>query len=697
MKRYMLVFLLALLLGACNISTPIVTPVLPTGTPTATVTPTVTSTASPSPTVTRTVTPTPTASDIHVCGGNGANLYEKYCYSAGQTCAGTVDVYGSCGAGFYCCLPGTGIGTPVITPTKPTPTPIATAQTSPVVTRVPPPIGESLDTPGLYSQYDYPCPMALVTGTLPTGERMQLCPNGLDMYGKYTNVNAFRTAGGMDWQAVRDHDPDPRYRDAVLLGGIFQTFWFELEQDPGVIRYDVIDAFLAGAAKLQMETPDGLAPKGVIVKISNSISQRPAQHYSVSGIDGGFVFDDLTPRWLKDKMIAGLPFAVHKLDGSTVAQDDGSYWVKMPCVFTDYAASHEQGSLWQYSLWVVPKYDNPLWTGAAKSFLQRLSDHYAGQGVTFLLGMGGMDGEFGNAVQDAYAGCEGIRNTAQRQYPGFSTPRDLPSWWNTATPAYIGYSSDVDPNLFIGLNLGLHQARITPDNPNYGGRGTVMWWPMQYSTTKTIAWENAYAWGTSADLYKQFSVAMMSFPRWFDMMGGWYWADKALLREFMGQMGRDIKTSTELWVKAYQTCYSPVLKCPKVDYVTGAWVGWPRNLEAGLTTVDGGTYVEPWTSLTEAQKGGLWASMLRRTKSLTLAVDSRWIGRTMPVTAEVKILDIGTSPIVLTYGGRQYSIARTNDGTYKAIKVVIGVGDGTLTLSSSEAFIWHGVSLWRVP
>jgi hypothetical protein len=527
---------------------------------------------------------------------------------------------------------------------------------------------------------------------------MTMCIDGLDSYGNYKSVNAFRTAGGMDWQAVRDHDPDPRFRDAVLLGGVFQTFWYELEPEEGVINYGVIDKMLAGAALLQMETPDGLAPKQIIVKVSGSISNRPSKYPPVTGIKGGFVFDDLTPAWLKVKMRAALPFTVLRLDGTQVTSDNGSYWVKMPCVFTDYKAAQVQGSLWDYSLWVVPKYDNPVWKSAAQSFVEALSGHYAGKGVTFLYGLGGMDGEWGNPLQDAYAGCAGLRNTAQKLYPGFDTNRDLPGWWNPATPAYMGYSSDVDPALFIDLNLGLHQARITPDSPNYGGRGTVLWWPMQYSTTKQIAFENAYSWGSSADLYKQLSIAMMPMPRWFDMMGGWYWADKSVLRTFMVQTGRDIETTPEVWIKAYSTCYNATAKCPTVEFVTGEWTGWPRNLEAGLTVSGtGGAYYEPWTSLTEAQKDGLWASMLRRTKSLTVAIDSRWKGNGQNLTIEFKFLDVGLGPIVVWYGGASYQIDRANDGQYKTVKLPIGAGGDTVHIASQEDFVWHGVSLWRTP
>jgi hypothetical protein len=584
--------------------------------------------------------------------------------------------------------------TPTVTPTK--------APISPTATRIPGTPGAYTDTPGLYSQYDYPCPVALITGTLPSGEKLSMCPNGTDSYGVYQNMNAFRTDGGMDWVKLRTYSPDPLLKDAVALGGIYQTWWAWLNPAPGEYNWKLIDDYVAASAKLQMDTPNGLAPKGVVIKISNSISQMPAGGAPVVGIDGGFNFDDLTPGWVKEQMIGALPFKVNKLSGGTVAQDNGSYWIRTECVYTDYQRQHTQGSNWNYALWVIPKYDNPVWQGAAHTFMQALSEHYAGSNITFLIGLNGIDGEYGNWMQQAYAGCENLRAIAYSQYPTLrakgGTVRDLPQWIGPNIHAFLGVTSDVDWTLITPYNLGISQARIVPDSPNYvyADQG-VLQIPMQFSTTKDIAWENAYSWGNTADLYKEFSVAAMTFPKWFDIMGGLYWSDKANLREFMNQMGRDIVTSPELWIKAYDTCYRVGANCPNVPYAKSAWMGWPRNLEAGLVADSLNEYVKPWADLTPEQQKGTWASMLRKGKELTLRVDSRWKGNGQPVEVQVRYLDVGTADIHITNAFNEVVITRTNSGTYKDVRMPIGVGLGVIKITSTEPYIWHSVSLWRVP
>jgi hypothetical protein len=529
----------------------------------------------------------------------------------------------------------------------------------------------------------------MITGTLPSGERLLMCPNGLDAYGNYVSTRAFRTPGGMDWVALAKYAPEAESHDAVALGGVFQTFWNELNPAPGVYRWDIIDSFVSYAHEhLLMETADGYAPKGVIVKVSNSISHLPAEQPPVVGIDGGFVFDDYTPGWVKEKMIGALPFVVTRKDGTLVTKDNGSYWIRTNCIY---------GAGQDYSLWVIPKYDNGQWQAAAHTFIEAISNHYAGSGVTFLLGMGGMDGEWGVYLQNAYAGCDDLRTVARTQYPGLSTVRDLPQWWNPATRAYLGYSSDVDVSLFTGLDLGLHQARILPDSANYiyGGVG-VLEVPMTYSTTKAIAWENATSRADAQYVYQELSLAAMTFPRFFDLMGGLWQGDKANLREFVGMMGRTITDTPEIWWKAYSTCYKIGANCPDVPYSGGAWQGWPRDLEAGLTADRLLTYVPYWgDSLTEAQKTGTWARMLRKGKSLTLTTDTRWVGNGQEWTVEVRYLDVGTADIVLTNGGNTGIIKRENTGTYKTVRVSMGQGTGKIALTSTEDMILHGVSIWR--
>ena len=555
---------------------------------------------------------------------------------------------------------------------------------TPVIT----PIGRIL-SPGFYGQYDYPCGYPLTLGTLPDGTQQLLCPNGLNSDGTYKNGNAFRTAGGMDWQKAQNH---PDYRGTLLLGGVYWVSWADLNPSENVYRWDIIDKYILAAQGLVMETSDGLRPKGVAIKLFNSISNRPAMRPPVSGIDGGFILDDLTPAWVKGRMKGSVTWGgPTRLTGGVVAQDDGSYWVKASCApYVDYQQSKPQGSLWNYSIWVVPKYDRAEWRTAAKKMLQDVSNHYKDSGITFIIGLNGVDGEHGNWLQNSYAGCGGLRASAGQQYPQLASGgyiRELPSWWNGN--AMVGYSSEADPQWF---SHGLFQARMHDDSPNFHRVGDVgvIDWPLKTRDTRLNAWENAYGFTDVLYQYQMFSLASVTMPRFFSLVGGSWNGDKALLRSFLPYLGRTITTTSFVEWKAYWTCFGnpDFIDCPDDPNDTGNWsqyMGWSRDIETGLVADHLLPFVNPWTELTAGQRSHVWAKMLRKLDTLTLTVD-KWpkTGKTIVV----KYLDVQPGNLILRSGSQYATIMLVGDGQYRTEVVNLPV---TTTLRLEGVVYLHSV------
>jgi hypothetical protein len=574
------------------------------------------------PTVTPTVTPTATKTPTpiyHQCPN-----YWTACVDVALPCpSGTMlDPIGLCGAGFRCCVPtdGTPTKTPTVTPTPTRGTPVA-----------------GYVAPGAYLQYDWPCMYPLVTYTAPNGVKMPLCWNGLDGYGNFKNNNAFREDGGMNWPKLASVYPTQSFVD---MAGVFWISWADINPSDGVYNWAEIDRIVAGAKLISMDTPSGgTAPKGVMIRLYNAISTRPSQQY-VAGIDGGFIFDDLTPQFVKSRIRGSVSWGgpVKLADGSRVSGDDGSYWVKMPCVYEDYKGSHAQGSNWDYSIWVLPKYDRSEWKFFARKMLADVAKHYEGSGIAFTLGLAGVDGEYGNWLQNSFAGCGNLRRAAEEQY-GINANdmhfTDMATVWRANAPTletYVSCSSDCDPNWFIGQNVGMFQARATEDSAIYHRPGDVgvMDWAIKWANMGLpVAWENAYPWADDAYMYRMLSLMMGSWPEWFSFVGG-SWANAKVINMFLPELGQTITTTKYIYIKSYWTCFDwpDVIHCPGGgdDMASSQYMGWMRNIERGISTDWLGTPVMV-AELSTAQAADMRAKMLRRLNgSMGLFVDQKWPG-----------------------------------------------------------------------
>ena len=596
-------------------------------------------------------------------------------------------------------------------PVEPTPTPRPT---------VPP-----LSGAGFYNQYDWPCKYPLVYGTLPDGRHMWLCPNGTDDRGNYESDHAFRTAGGMDWMKMHEAFPN---RDVIPMGAIFWVSWADINPADGQYNWSVIDNYVRAAQTMQMEAADGrLVPKAVVIRLFNALTNLPALQPPVRGIDGGFIFDDYTPRWLKDRMRGGVAWGGPTVlsNGTVVSTDDGSYWVRTECVYTDLVRAHSQGSNWDYSIWVVPKYDHPLWQGSVKRMLADVASHYEGSGLVFMLGMNGMDGEYGNWLQFSYAGCQNLRQSALQQYPSLNSGRvirDLAIVWRNAAPTlktYMTCTSDCDPNTFINVpGMGIFQARAVPDSANFHRPGDigVLDWAFRFMRAgKPVAWENAYGVADPAYIYQMLSLVAATYPDIFSFVGGSWDTDKTLLRSFLPYIGRTPADTPEIWWRAYWTCYGypDYIDCPDDANDEGDWSqyqGWPDNIEAGIWTNTPLPFVNPWTMLTTAQRQHIWYRMLRRLSgSVGFYVDDAWHQKTVngDYLVRVDFLDSGSGDITFSCrdaGGtmHQATFARRGSQTFVSQtalarcsfnQTVDAAGHNFLLSVSGNSLILHGVSI----
>lgn len=581
-------------------------------------------------------------------------------------------------------------------------------------TSTPKPVVSTLYPPaGLYTGYDWACQYPLVTGTLPSGVKMGgLCPNGLYSDGTFRNTNAFRTAGGLDWDKMRLYYPD---NDLVRLGGVYPVSWKDLNPGEGSYNWALIDDYSSYATKnLVMDTPDGPKPKGVVVKLYNSTSDRPAYQAPVSGIDGGFILDDLTPDWVKSRMIGNVAWGgPTKLTGGQVTKDNGSYWVKMPCVYTDYQASKPQGSNWDYSIWVVPKYNHPAWKTAATRFLKDVSAHYANSDTTFLVGLTGVDGESGNPVQNDFAGCEGIRAAFGNQY-GVSTndlvwPEMIDVWrsGSKTSHAYVSCTSDCDAGWYIDKGVGIFQARAVDDGPNYHRTGDigVLDWAVEWNKRGLpVAWEAAYTVGTTNYMYEMFSVIAPSYPQWFSIVGG-AWANSDMLRYFLSFAGQQVTTTQAVFWKSYVTCFGwpDLIDCQNTTLDTGNWSqysGWLKNIEFGLTTTATMPLVNPWMQLTATQRTDRRAKMLRSLSGSAIFVpDVKWRAASgNRFVISVEWLDVGVGTAVLSWDTGSVMLERTNGGGFMTHRAFVAdkVGSVTLTVTGAPLLL-HGVRIEATP
>jgi hypothetical protein len=583
----------------------------------------------------------------------------------------------------------------VVTPTfTSTPTPTVTPTTI---------VGVSA-LPGGYSQYDWVCPYPLEDAILPDGRHMALCPNGLDNSKNppvYKDDNAFRDDAGINWGKLNQAFPT---RDTVELGGIIWVSWEQLEPREGEYHWDEIDRVITASQKQGQSMESGgshVQKKGIIIRLYDMTSERPSTRPPIRGIDGGFVFRDHTPSWLKSRLRESVPWGGPLKDGVLISEDDGSYWVKMPCVYPDYVSSRPQGSDWSYSIWVLPKYNRNEWISAASRMLTAVAAHYDGSGVVFILGMGGLDGEWGNYFPDYYAGCGNLRAAFGNQYR--ISPNDMlfkgqAQAWRAGSLSGLVYSSCTawcDPRWFYGLT-GIYQARAVPDGPDYHRTGDigVLDWALRF---EDVGWENAF-WSASPEyIYRMLSVISITWPEWFSFVGGSWDSDRSVLRLFVSAFGETITTAHKVWWRSYWSCYAwpDVIDCPDDPADEGDWSsysGWQKDLSRGISTVSMFPFVNPWVMLTAEQRSGLWWRMLRRVVPgrYQFVIDDLW-----PVRAEmivtVKYKDVGHGTVSL--GGVTWQ--RGNTGSDVEQSAIVSFGRVlTLSVAGDDLFL-HGIEVQR--
>jgi hypothetical protein len=498
-----------------------------------------------------------------------------------------------------------------------------------------------------------------------------LCPNGLNSDGTFKNNNAFREAGGMNWSKL-----DSVYEDNYVdLGGTFWMEWRKINPSDGVYDWSAIDNIVNGAKSMTMDTPNGVQGKGVVIRLYTSASERPAKNF-IPNTEAGFIFGDYTPQYVKSRLQENIPWGgILKLDGTRITKDDGSYWIKMPCVYRDYQDAKVQGSNWNYSVWVMPKYDRSEWLRAAEKALVDIGRHYEGSDVVFLLGLLGMDGEYGNYIQNSFAGCGNLREAFAAQYRVSSNNlhfTDMTKFWRMGAPTvktFVSCTSDCDPNWFVNYDVGLFQARAVDDGPNYHRVGDIgaLDWAIRFNEMgKPVAWENAYTLAEDRYMYKMISVIMQSWPEWFSFVGA-SWDNEKIINMFLPYFGRSISTTNEIWFQSYWSCfaYPDFIDCPDTDLDSSnynQYSGWLRNIEVGITTTNQLDFVNPWTELTAEQQKGLWWKMLRKiTTKLDLAIDQRWGGyNKKEFNVNISYLDTGSGTAQLVYYKTDGSVARVN-------------------------------------
>ena len=175
-----------------------------------------------------------------------------------------------------------------------TPTASATASATATARPLPTQAGAA----GGFLQYDWPCPYALTSAVLPDGRRMDLCPSGLNVSvnpATYKDTNAFRDGAGMNWTKLAATFP---LSATVPLGGMMWVAWRDINPGEGMYNWAVIDTIVA-AAKQQ--------GKPVMFRLYDLMSNRPSKSPPVSAIDGGFIFDDATPDYVKRQITEPVP------------------------------------------------------------------------------------------------------------------------------------------------------------------------------------------------------------------------------------------------------------------------------------------------------------------------------------------------------------------------------------------------------
>lgn len=580
-------------------------------------------------------------------------------------------------------LEATPVVTPTLTPAPPTVTPTTRpSQTPTPITPTPtPPPAPSVVTgrPGGYGQYDWPCPSPLEPGKLASGQTMLLCPSGLNYAtdpATYKNINAFREEGGMNWPKASA----ALATSYLALGGQLWVSWADINPTQGVYNWSVIDAFIDAAKSISMESGAQLGPpKGVLVKLYDMESNVPALTAP------GTAFDDLTPAWVKDLV-------------------GGSHKLQMPACSP--------------AVWNVPRYNDATWRQLAAQMLRDVAAHYDKANVTFNLGLGGLDGEWGNFLPESFAGCKGLRTAFQQQFglgAGQMVWQQMARSWvaGSTAPAYVSCTAFCSTGWFVDLpSLGLYQARAVADGPDYhraSGVGGVMDDALLFvQKGRAVAWESAAGNADPTYLYKMLSLVSMTWPKLFAYVGGSWDGNKMLIREFNDTWGETPETATKLWWRSYVTCYLPGNPaCPQDGYSIGDWhfyQGWPSDIARGISTTAQLAPVDQWT-LTDIQRTATWASMLRMvTGTVTFNVDPAWQQyQAAGHTVILKILDTGLGDVSIGYTAVQgaevtVTLPRLGNGAYNALQYSItnvDLSKGLRVSAQGAPLYLHGVEIVR--
>jgi hypothetical protein len=166
----------------------------------------------------------------------------------------------------------------------------------------------------------------------------------------------------------------------------------------------------------------------------------------------------------------------------------------------------------------------------------------------------------------------------------------------------------------------------------------------------------------------------------------------------VNNLGQTITSTTSVWWRVQWTCFGEpdTIDCQDTAQDTGNWSiysGWPYNIERGITTTKQLALVDPWVTLTPAQRAGNWWKMLRllpAEQQMVFNIDPRWLMPTN-VMVTLKYKDIGKGAVTINGVTKQ----RMNTGNEVSLEFQMSGQRQYTLLVSGDILYLHGFEVSR--
>ena len=519
------------------------------------------------------------------------------------------------------------------------------------------------------------------------------------------------------------------YPEAGPLGSIYVVPWRRIHINDNQFDWRAIDDYLDAAQNMTVTLDNGqVISKPVILEILDNESSFPNREVGapippLTPDSPMFFFADYTPPFVRERLRSSI-------DPITWVQSLDPYREgRLTTDLGSYMAIGRPGNSrcgWPFVAF-APKYNHPVWLTYYKQMVYALGQRYNNDPRVSAIILGpGIDSEYGQATKPIF-GCDiksilyaqsGMNESEYLQTVIKPGPlNDIADWYRDAFPTkqlYLQFTSagksQIDLLVAEGHTppIGLKQATMVNDNNNQwqnDNSGTIQLM-MRYSTTHSIAWENAYSYTggypeSNQVRYFTLLAGLTSFPHFMDFVGGWpiepATVETGMFNFERKYLGRTITSTDEVWIALRDTQYWPpvggALKFAgwhdDFTYGLSRPEGIPGNQTRVITTTD---LLKPPFNLTYPITTSLYSLIARRTDIasgnpyMSFAADHRWQywGR-LPISVAadgvfyeftLKYVDLGSDTIAIQYMDysgitRTRSIRKRDSGQWVTTTVTI--------------------------